>query len=185
MTPAEQLIRRTGITAAEAIGLAGLSPFTPKKIYRAKMAGRPPPEPRKFERQMLIAYEDLEDCRVSRQVEVFRNPFQRFAICEARWRATSTTRGVRPWLVLPLRSNALRLPRAWGADGSDRVPPDIAAAATWMLGATGGKYLDVVLQHRSKLKVYPLVFNMAVFVRLYGFAEHFMSEFLLQGVEPK
>lgn len=194
MTNEEKMMRRTGITAVEAVGLAGLSPLTPREVYELKLKPKRPAAT--SDRRVVMAEYKFSDQLVELEPRMFRNPVQRFAICEPSWRGRPNPSSPVPWpsdikwLVLPVQLYSPRLGREWGANkvGSTKVPPAIYAEAQWMMGATGYSHLDVVVMYEppyNRIQTRHVKFHAATFARLYGIAEFFMAENVLQRIPPK
>jgi hypothetical protein len=172
------MMRRTGITADEVVGLAGLGPLTPLAIYRRKL--RPPrdrPGGGSTWRATVIpavlaAYEKHVGLKPHRQ-QMFRNPIQRFAISESYFAVDSPVDATR--LVLPFKLDCA----PWLA-----LPPPLVVKAQWGLGVTGHEQADVAILFRSTLKVFCVHFDLGGFDALYEIAEIFMSNYCLQGIPP-
>lgn len=168
------MLRRTGITAEEALGLAGLAPLTPLQIYNRKIKSRwplvPLPDPE------LRATYHRDTGRRLLQRPMFRNPVQRFAITEK--------------LLEEQHQGAYRLVqlaslRSFSLGGGP--PSDLVAAMHWNLGATGRErgLLAICAGRSRSWSYFHIEFDQNTFSNLYGFAEHFMAEHVLQKEPPK
>lgn len=191
----EKMMRRTGLTAIEAVGLAGLSKTpTAKQIYRQKISGHNP-APHCFNDLDVIREYRKGGWHVARRL-LMRNPVQRFALAEAgfsaRWAKVTRGHRIDPRLVRQFRMKSLR-PLAPLVDGKEppriTIPPNIIAEAHWDMGATGFSVTDIAILvgygKNERLHVWSVAFDQNVFSNLYGFAEHFMAECVLQRVPPK
>lgn len=172
-------MRRTGITAAEAVGLSGLSQqMDASLVYERKL--RPVGGVRQIgdARSVLKTYCHIQECKIERR-PMSRNPIQGFAICESGWQAVHED-GNPTRLVIPVRL------KCWPWSN---LTPHLEAMACWDLGVTGLQEAHVAIlfgQNRWSLalRVFPVQFNIALWSRLYGLAEHLMTEYVLQGIPP-
>jgi predicted phage-related endonuclease len=209
LTPEQQLVRRTGITASEIAALAGASRFaTPMDIYGAKKLGLdvddsiPLDLGNALEEPIAKLWRKREGMYTAPCATV-RHPKFAFAVCtpdRAGFYDTPPSglvvdQGGTPLLSLEqirdapklvqCKSTSWRMRAEWGEPGSDVVPDEYFIQEIWEMGITRHKQADIaVLFDKDRFEIYRVTFREDVFLGLYQLAEQFMVDHVLPGHPP-
>lgn len=90
--------------------------------------------------------------------------------------------------LVEVKTTASRNRRDYGAEGSGVVPEDKAIQATWQMGVTGKRVVDIPVLFRGewgvKFAVFTVGFNEALFDALYEAVERFHTDHVLAKKPP-
>lgn len=203
LTPEQLELRRTGIGASEIAALAGLSKWaTPIQIYEAKRTGHVVEANVAMELGTLLEepIAQLYRKRTGRfvlPVYTLRHPSKRYAIAtpdraafvtppaigEVEIRELNHLRDAEK--LVQIKSTSWRLAREWGMPGTDEVPEDYLAQATWEMGVAGVPCADfAVLFDKDRFELFTVHFSLPLFEGLYEIAARFMRDHVEAGVPP-
>lgn len=94
--------------------------------------------------------------------------------------------GVDSEWILEIKNKSARQAAKWGESGTDGVPFDILAQATWQMIVTGMKRVDVaVLFGGNDFRIYHLRYDEEAANRVYDEARRFWFDHIVAGVQPE
>lgn len=185
----DRMVRRTGITAREAVAIAGLNTYaTLDEIFDAKVNDKALPlqvfDADRFEAARSY-YQRYSLLRVV-TTPVVRHPVMRFALSDPGFAGVRSegdnTIDIADLLVRFVSSTKNA---SWGPNGSQIVPPDIYAECQWNMAVCGKDLTDIVVSFvGAGFGIYPVTFSRGIFEGYYSLAEHFMVNYALPNVRP-
>lgn len=215
LTPQQQLIRRTGVSASEIAAIAGFSRYgSPISVYDSKVLGIDEDDESSIPMELGVALEEPIAALWRRKrgmhtaaVATLRHPKLRFAICTPDRggfygqppAGEVTDQGPTPLLSLEqvaaadalvqCKSASLRTRESreeWGEPETDVIPDEYIFQETWEMGVTGHREAQVaVLFDKDRFAVYRIPFRPSLFDGLYAMAEEFMAQHVLAKVPPQ
>ena len=211
LTPEQQLLRRTGVSASEIAALANLSRFaTPVSIFENKTLPPKDEDDVSIPLELGNALEEpiaklwrRETGMATAPCATMRHPDKKFALCtpdRGGFRGEApigevVDQGGQPLLSLAqlqkadvlvqCKSTSWRMKSEWGEPGTDAIPEEYLCQETWEMGITGHRSADVaVLFDKDRYATYRVQFSQTLFDGLYELAERFMIDHVLANAPP-
>lgn len=184
--------RRRTLGASEIPAVVGLDPYrSALDIYLQKRGLAQPSYTHSAQEWGLRLEEPIAAKYADAFPRLIVSPAQPVIAESAQWMSATPDRLVEDPLggetfLLEIKNKSARQINKWGESGTDQVPFEIIAQATWQMIVTGLRRADIaVLFGGNEFRVYHLRFDEVVATRLYEDGRRFWFDHVEAGLAPE